>query len=168
MHIWHHSPSYWTMRVNRSGNDRWHDRWGDVVTQCSSSNIEWLSYPKLGDDECSTNIDTHHLNWWRWLQDALAIVLHTIARVSCNRHLMYNMICSEHHDLMFAIILVYGTMTIDTYHVNRNVLYDWHDMLQSFSAWHRRANLIFIGLLILLKILENQVLEVLIRISNSY
>ncbi len=61
MHIWHHSLYYWTMRVSWSANDQWHDRWGDVVTQCSSSNIEWLSYPKLGDDECSTNVDTHHL-----------------------------------------------------------------------------------------------------------
>ena len=106
-------------------------------------------------------------NWWRQLQDALAIVLHTIARVSCNRHLMYSMICSEHHDLMFAIILVHRTTTIDTYHVNRNVPYDWHDVLQSFSAWHRRANLIFIGLLILLEILANQVFRSFDWISNS-
>ena len=114
-----------------------------IATQCSSSNIEWLPYPELGDDECSTNIDARHLRWSHRLQDALAIVLHTNARVSCNRYSVYIMICSEHHDLMFAIILIHEAMTIDTYRVNRKVPYDWHDILQSFWMWHRRANLVF-------------------------
>ncbi len=131
MHIWHHSPYYWTMRVSWSANDQWHDRWGDVVTQCSSSNIEWLPYPKLGDDECSMNVDTHHL-----MDDADCKMLLQSYFIQLQEYLAintqpYRMMCSEHQHLMFAIIWLQRTMTIAVHTVNRIALYDWQYVLQS-------------------------------------